>query len=167
MCFVQNGNARGIIFDEDLVMLDLNATSRDDVLEKMGQRLFERGYVNGDFVHAIIQREQDFPTGIETQRMGVAIPHTDTIYVKQASILVGVLAQPVIFKQMVSDDDIAVNIVFMLAIKEPEEQLAMLQRLVDIIQDDSALNGILNATSELEIASIVRAKLGDEIRICS
>lgn len=165
---MQNSNSqRGIIFDEDLVMLDLCATTRDDVLTKMGGKLLERGYVNGDFIHAIIKREQEFPTGIETQTMGVAIPHTDTEYVNQASIMVGVLTEPVVFQQMVSDDEIAVNIVFMLAIKEPEQQLAMLQRLVDIIQDDGALNGIRSATSELEIASIIREKLGEEVRICS
>ena len=165
---MQNSSSqRGIIFDEDLVMLDLSATTRDDVLTKMGGKLLERGYVNGDFIHAIIKREQEFPTGIETQTMGVAIPHTDTEYVNQASMMVGVLTEPVVFQQMVSDDEIPVNIVFMLAIKEPEQQLAMLQRLVDIIQDNGALNGIRNATSELEIASIIRGKLGEEVRICS
>ncbi|MBS4207879.1 PTS sugar transporter subunit IIA [Bacillus sp. FJAT-50079] len=155
---------RGIIFDEDLVILDLRATDREDVLMKIGGILIDRGYVNGDFINAIIKRERDFPTGIKTQSIGVAIPHTDTEYVNQASIIVGVLSKPVVFQQMVSDEDIAINIVFMLAIKEPEQQLTMLQRLVDIIQDDTTLNSICEATSELEIATIMRGKLGDEIR---
>lgn len=163
---MQNCNShRGIIFDENLVILDLRATDREDVLMKIGGRLTDRGFVNRDFINAIIKRERDFPTGIKTQSMGVAIPHTDTEYVNKASLIVGVLSKPVVFQQMVSDEDIEVNIVFMLAIKEPEQQVTMLQRLVDIFQDDTTLKSIYDATSELEIAAIMRKKLGNEIRI--
>ncbi|WP_203247288.1 PTS sugar transporter subunit IIA [Sporosarcina beigongshangi] len=162
---MQNCNSHsGIIFDEDLVILDLRAIDREDVLMKVGGRLTDRGFVNGDFINAIIKRERDFPTGIKIQSIGIAIPHADTEYVNQASIIVGVLSEPVVFQQMVSDEDIAVNIVFMLAIKKPEQQLTMLQKLVDIIQDDATLKSICGATSELEIATIMRGKLGDEVR---
>lgn len=159
-----NKSHKGMIFDEDLVILDLCATDREDVLAKIGTKLTERGYVNEDFINEVIKREREFPTGIKMEHIGIAIPHTDIEYVKQASIIVGVLREPVIFKQMVSDEDVAVSVVFMLALNEPQQQLIMLQRLMEIIQESTILNSICNATSKLEIAGIVRQKLGDEIR---
>lgn len=155
---------QGIIFDEDLVLLDLQATDREGLLGAMATKLMERGYVNGDFINAILKREQEFPTGIAAKDMGVAFPHADPGYVKETSIAVGVLAEPVTFKQMVSEEDVPVNVVFMLAIKEPEQQVTMLQRLMGIIQEEGCLNAIFHASSQVEVADLIKESLGDQVR---
>ncbi len=159
-----HNSRKGIIFDEELVMLNLDTADREDVLTRMGARLLERGYVNEDFIDAIIEREKNSPTGIAARGVGVALPHADVDYVNKASIMVGVLSKPVVFHEMVSDDEVGVSIVFMLAIKDPNQQVIMLQRLVGIIQDEPSLHRIYRAKSRSEIAAIIKDKLGDEIR---
>lgn len=145
----------GVIFDEKLVKLNLQAQSRDDALEQLGSLLVQRGYVNGNYVEAIIRREEEYPTGIQTESFGVAIPHTDKEYVRQASIAVAVLAEPVVFGEMGTDEELEVNMIFMLAIKEPDDQLAMLQRLVEVFQDANSLKNIYNAQTKSEIVAII------------
>src|SRR5690554_3289314 len=124
----------GIILNEELIMLNLDVVNREDVLREIGERLLNQGYVKKSFVDAIINREKDFSTGIQTKSIGVAIPHTDVEHVNRASIAIGILDKPVVFQNMGSEDEIEVSIIFMLAIKEPEQQLTMLQKLVNIFQ---------------------------------
>lgn len=155
----------GVILNKGLITLKLKAKDREDALRKMSKMLLEQGYVNKDFTKAIIEREKNFPTGLPTKNIGVAIPHTDVEYVNNASIAVGVLDKPVIFQNMGSDDESEIRIIFMLAIKEPDDQLVMLQKMVSIIQDEDALNEIVNA-NELEVLNIMKGFLGDIINEC-
>jgi PTS system galactitol-specific IIA component len=60
---------------------------------------------------------------------------------------------------MGSDDKLQINIIFMLAIKEPKEQLKMLQKLTEVFQDDNALEKIKNAKNELEVLEIMKSFL--------
>lgn len=156
----------GIILNEELIMLNLDVVNREDVLREIGERLLNQGYVKKSFVDAIINREKDFSTGIQTKSIGVAIPHTDVEHVNRASIAIGILDKPVVFQNMGSEDEIEVSIIFMLAIKEPEQQLTMLQKLVNIFQDEATLNSICNAKSKLEILTIMKTFLKDEITEC-
>lgn len=156
----------GIILNEELIIMNLDAKKKEDVLIKAFNILLNHGYVKESFIDAIIKREEDFPTGIQTSSIGVAIPHTDVQHVNKAGIAIVTLNKPVVFQEMGTDSDIEVSIIFMLAIKEPELQLAMLQNLVDIFQDESALNRICNAKDKLEIIDIMEFFLGHDINKC-
>ncbi len=153
----------GVMLNEELIMLNLDVTNREEALREIGERLLNQGCVKESFIDAIIKREKDFSTGIQTKSIGVAIPHTDVQHVNKASIAIGVLDKPVVFQNMGSDDEIEVSIIFMLAIKEPEQQLTMLQKLVNIFQDEATLDNIYNASSKLEIIDIMKTFLENEI----
>lgn len=156
-------NSQEVILNEETILLNLNVDDRIEALKEIGNRLLSQGYVKKSFIDAIIKREKKFATGIKTNSLGVAIPHTDVEHVNEASIAIGVLEKPVLFADMGSGDEIEVSIVFMLAIKEPNQQLTMLQKLVNIFQDEVTLNKIYNANSKPEIIHIMKAFLGDEI----
>lgn len=153
----------GVMLNEELIMLNLDVTNREEALREIGERLLNQGCVKESFIDAIIKREKDFSTGIQTKSIGVAIPHTDVQHVNKASIAIGVLDKPVVFQNMGSDDEIEVSIIFMLAIKEPEQQLTMLQKLVNIFQDEATLDNIYNASNKLEIIDIMKTFLENEI----
>lgn len=150
---------KGVTLNKELITLNFNAKDREDALRKMGAKLLKCGYVNKGFTEAIIEREKNFPTGISTKNIGVAIPHTDVEYVNKTSIAIGTLNKPVTFQNMGSDDELQINIIFMLAIKEPKEQLKMLQKLTEVFQDDNALEKIKNAKNELEVLEIMKSFL--------
>ncbi|MGY3750417.1 PTS sugar transporter subunit IIA [Vagococcus acidifermentans] len=129
-----------------------------DVLTDIANVLEKNGKVTSGYKQSLIEREKKFPTGLETETIGIAIPHTDSHYVKESAIAVCVLEHPVPFIQMgTEDEEVKVELIFMLALKNAEDQLEMLQTLVELIQDDQIILALKNAGSADDVlASIER-----------
>ncbi|GCF94400.1 PTS sugar transporter subunit IIA [Enterococcus florum] len=125
-------------------------TDKEELLKKMSSVLMEEGFVKESYQHAVIERERVFPTGLPTPGISVAIPHTDSEHVIKEGFLVGVLSQPVTFEIMASKQEyVDVELVFMLAIKEPEKQLVMLQSLIALCQEEKNLH-LLKAGEQMD-----------------
>ncbi|MBB5180935.1 PTS system galactitol-specific IIA component [Planomicrobium koreense] len=122
--------------DEELVAIDLEVNSKEEVLSILGNQLQEKGFVKEGFIESVLKREQSYPTGLPTEPFGVAIPHTDGDMVHVSKIAFASLKNPVKFFAMGSSDvTIEVKVVFMLALKNPADQLEMLQKLVGLFQE--------------------------------
>jgi PTS system galactitol-specific IIA component len=142
--------------DESLVKVKLQARNWEDVLRKMGTTLFEQGYVRDTYIKGLIDRETEFPTGIAIDKMGVAIPHTEASHVIKTTVAVAVLDKSVPFSLMGSDEgSVDVDIVFMLAVDNPDKHLLFLQKLMGILQKEEVLLGIKNAEYSKVIAEIL------------
>jgi len=142
--------------DETLVKVKLQARNWEDVLKKMGTILLEQGYVRDTYIKGLIDREKEFPTGIATHNMGVAIPHTEASHVIKTTVAVAVLEKSVSFSLMGSDEgSVDVDIVFMLAVNNPDKHLLFLQKLMGILQKEEVLLGIKNAAYPKAIAEIL------------
>ena len=118
------------LLDQNLVMINLEAETQQEALEKLAGRLYETGYVKETYAQAILEREKVFPTGLPTEGYGVAIPHTDVEHVHKPAVALGILQKPVKFNLMGDlnpESQVDVQIMFMLAIKEPHMQLELLQ----------------------------------------
>jgi len=119
----------------DLIIIGLQAKSKEDVIRHLAALLQERGYVTDDYADAVLERERGFPTGLPTVDVHVAIPHTDTSHCLKPGIAVAILAQPVEFGEMATrDKTLFVDIVFLLAITDPKEQVKWLQSLIGMFQ---------------------------------
>lgn len=138
--------------DEDLIITDVNGNSDFEVLRELGRGLFKKGYVKESFIEAIIEREKIFPTGIENSKVNVAIPHTDAEHVLKPGLAIGVLRKDIRFKRMDdSEQDVIVQLVFVLALKNPEEQLKFLKELMLLIQDQDLMKKFCNCNSSKEV----------------
>lgn len=150
-----------INFTEALILTDVEAKTNMEVLDCLADNLCQQGMVKESYKQAIKDRENNFATGLPTSSVGVAIPHTDIEHVNQASISVGVLKNTVDFCIMGEEDsNVPVKLVFMLAMKEAHAQLELLQKLMQIFQDEEALTTLASAASKAKIKEIVSAKLG-------
>jgi len=70
------------------------------------------------------------------------------------------LHQPVDFQAMDNPNNtVPVEIVIMLAIKEPKSQLVMLQKIIEMIQNKEALEQLHAAQSKSEVVGIVKQYL--------
>ena len=116
------------MLDRELIFLNFEADDREDLLSRLSDILYEKGYENESFKQAILEREKVFPTGLPTLGVKVALPHTDTEHVIKPAILISTLKEPVVFKEMGNGvNDIDVGIVFLLAVKNPAYQVKLLQ----------------------------------------
>lgn len=61
----------------ELVFFDFEAADRLDFFKKLGKKLKEGGYVKDSWLDAILEREKNYPTGLECASISVALPHVD------------------------------------------------------------------------------------------
>ena len=140
--------------DKDFIVLQLQAQNSAEVICQLGMLLLRKGCVKQGYIEAVLQRETKLPTGLELPNFSVAIPHTNPEHVRKAAFAVGVLAKPVPFHCMVAPDVTTdVHIVFLLAIKDPDKQVELLQKLMALFQNPSLLDGLRRAKTKEEIAT--------------
>lgn len=144
---------------DSLIFTGLEAGTSDDVMKQLGAAFIKEGYCKDTYVEALMKRESEFPTGLDVDGIGVAIPHTDVSHVKEPGIAIAVLKNPVTFIQMGTDDETTqVRLVFMLAVKDPNAHLENLQQIIAIIQDTDVLKKLLEVNEKKEIIEIIREK---------
>lgn len=145
--------------DKEVIVPGLEAATYEDVMKNLGQKLIDAGYAKDSYTEALITREKNFPTGLDIDGMGVAIPHTDVSHVNRPAIAIAVLKNPVTFIQMGTDDEeVGVKLVFMLAVTDPSAHIDELQRIIEIIQDKAVLEKLFETTDKEKIIEIIREK---------
>jgi PTS system galactitol-specific IIA component len=144
----------------DLIQIKLEAEDSAGVIRTLGGMLHAKGFVHDSFIDAVIEREKIFATGLPTPEIQVAIPHADVEHVKRSAFAIGVLANPVTFGEMGSQDGtVDVQFVCCLAIKESDSLVLLLQNLVGIFQDTDFLRQLLTQESAEEVADLMNARL--------
>ena len=144
---------------ESLIMTEVKASSSQEVFQQMGGALTREGYTKDSYVAALSEREKGFPTGLDINGIGVAIPHTDVSHVNKSGIAIGVLKEPVLFVQMATDDEVVkVKLVFMLSVVNPEAHLEELKQILAIIQDTDVLSKLTEAKEKQQIINIIKEK---------
>lgn len=146
---------------EDLIGFNLEAENYEEVIQKIGQDAYQKGYVKEDFSDAVIKREKLYPTALPTEVLKVAIPHPmERDSVLKSAIIVTKLKKPVNFVLMGSDNELVpVNIVFTLAINGTKNQLTILQKLVGLFSVPESMAQIDKASSSKEMITTLKSLL--------
>lgn len=146
--------------NQALIFTGLKADTYEDVMRQAGNAFIREGYGKESYVQALIEREREFPTGLNVDGYGVAIPHTAVEHVNKSGIGIAILKNPVTFREMGADeeDTVEVRIVFMLAVVEPNQHIEELQQILAVLQDKAVLGVLLQAESKEEIIRIIREK---------
>lgn len=145
------------ILEPQAVMLGVQASTSEEVIRLLADRLQSLGYVKDSFADAVIMREQSMPTGLPLEREeNVAVPHTDPEHVVKAGIALATLSKPVAFGNMEDPDDkLAIGTVFLLAINDKDRQIDTLQQIMAVIQSPQALDALKQARTVAQIAAIL------------
>ncbi|MBM7579357.1 PTS sugar transporter subunit IIA [Jeotgalibacillus terrae] len=135
------------IFKKENIYLNESASSKTEAIEKAGNVLAEKGYVDADYVTSMLEREQISTTYIGNK---IAIPHgteDSKKLVKQSGISVLQLPEGVMF------DDNEVNIVVGIAGKDGEH-LEILSKIAITCSEEENVERLIHAKSEEEIIAI-------------
>lgn len=149
-------------FSKDLIALDVEAETSQDAIRILSDLLYQRGCVKDTFFQAVIDREQEFATGLPCDVCGIAIPHTDPIHVNEMAVAIGVLTNPIPFGMMGGSGQIDVDLVFLMALKDCESQIRMLQRFAEFFQDKDQLQNIRSASSKDVILEIMNSRFNSK-----
>lgn len=69
---------------EELVVLNLDSADRTELFKQMAKIFSDKGYVKEGFYNFIVEREENYPTGLDLGTHTVAIPHGNPEYIKQS-----------------------------------------------------------------------------------
>ncbi|MCT4379576.1 PTS sugar transporter subunit IIA [Leuconostoc pseudomesenteroides] len=140
---------------EKIIELDYGSNSWEDVLRHLSEKMVESGSVKSSYIDAVVEREKEFPTGLNTEGVGIAIPHTDAEHVIRDQIAVLRLKNPVTFLQMGDGEPVEAKLIFMLALTKPHEQLSMLQKLVMLIQGTVKVKQLLKLQDNSDVLTVL------------
>ena len=128
------------MFEKKIALFHEEASTRDEALKKLADEFVKAGVVRDDFYEGILKREANFPTGLITDTIGVAIPHTDSEYIIENQLGFMSLKEPVEFRFMADPDQtVQVKLMIMMALQS-HDQVDMLCKLMDIFSDPELLN---------------------------
>lgn len=141
------------IIDENLIIIGADVSTAEECIQLGGEMLLKNGRVKEEYVNAVLKREIIFPTGLQGESMGLAIPHTDSTFVEKPSVAVIIPNKPVKFRAMGGREDeyVDCSIILPLAVKDSKNQLTMLKKIVKILGNSELLERIIHATTKEEI----------------
>ena len=116
----QDAVSLGSLIHEDMVYFAVEAETWQDVVRILAGHAIEHGYAVEGYAEDVIEREELYPTGLPTDVMKVAIPHAMVQdHVKEAEMGDG-------------ENDVPVEMVYMLVAKGDKHHLAVLQQLISV-----------------------------------
>ncbi|WP_282920432.1 PTS sugar transporter subunit IIA [Ignavigranum ruoffiae] len=124
------------LIEEDLVFIS-NQTSVDAIFDEISQQLFQAEVVSEDFCQHLKEREANFPTGLDLTPLfgdvlGIAVPHTETQYVRVKKVIPIKLNQVVEIHNMIQPDEtLKINFMFMILNDDPSGQADILARIME------------------------------------
>lgn len=137
------------------IILNSHSETWQQVLLEIGSTFRTPAEVTDAFVDALLEREENYPTGLPVSPVAVALPHADGVYVRKAGLGLCTLSRPVPFHQMGSPElTVSVRLVICIALPEEkrDEQAVLLGQLIDRIQSEELVQRVLNARTVKDAA---------------
>lgn len=123
------------IIDKNLVFDNVDLTTKEAVIEFLSLKLYQYGYVNGEYCKSVLDRESILSTDIGKL---IAIPHGKSDLILKNTIVIASLKQPIVWNKNM------VQLVFMIVMNmdNPNETKAVLNDLYKIIDSDDLANAL-------------------------
>jgi len=144
------------IFDESLIIQELNGHTKHEAIQEMVDRLDSTGkLVNKEAYHqAVLNREAKYSTGIG---MGVAIPHGKSSGVRETALVFARSSDGIDFDSM---DGKPVHLLFMIAVPDEvsDDHLKILGTISSMLMHQNIRNDLMEATSFEEVNDVLGNK---------
>lgn len=134
----------------------LETKTDKETIEVLSNILIKNEDVLPAYTSSVIEAEINLATGIDLNSISIAIPHTNNAeLINNTAVAIGILKKPVSFGSMiVVSETTPVSIVFLLAVKGINEQLAVIARLMKALQNEEWVDDFCKASSENDMRLI-------------
>lgn len=145
----------------NLILRDVEAANAEEAIRKVGQRFYDEGFVKDTYIDAVVAREKNYATGLQLADIAVAMPHTDPQHVNRPGVCIAQLKHPVGFEHMGDPDTkVQAEMLFMMAIKNPDEQVELLQKVLGVFQQPEVVAAFRAAKNEDELFEAAQKYIG-------
>ncbi|MEA4895381.1 MAG: PTS sugar transporter subunit IIA [Oscillospiraceae bacterium] len=142
---------------EECIDLNVTAANREEVLEHLVALLEKQGFVDTEYTKKILEREKNYPTGLCFSKIKIAIPHGDPQYVNESSIAIGRCINKPMFGSMEDpSEQVGVDIVVLLAVKDPESHLTILNNLMEMFTIEKNCEVLISGNSNEEVCQLFK-----------
>lgn len=140
----------------EFVIMDLEVSSKQELLEIMATRFEENGIVKDTYKQAVLDREEVYPTGLLLGDINIAIPHCDNKHANTNAIAIAKLTKPITFKYMADPEiDVPVSFAIMLSISNPKDQVPVLSSMIEVLSKQENMKELILAESAEQIINII------------
>ncbi|MGH2117291.1 PTS sugar transporter subunit IIA [Aerococcus sp. L_32] len=146
------------LLQEDLINLNLKADSKKELFVEIAKDLYVKGYVNKGYLDALTEREENFPTGLETKFLSIALPHADPEFIEKPFVYIVKNNEKLDFLQMGDNKDLSVDSFLFLGINEPDKQVGLLAKLMELFMDESFVSEFISISSSSNMYSLLKDK---------
>lgn len=144
------------ILYEDLINFDVNVNNYEEAIRFNSDILVKDGFVEEGYAEMVIEREKDFSTGLIATGRGIAIPHTNPTLVNKQAVCVLIPKKPIDFIMMGTTDQVVkAEVLFPLVIKDPNSQLSLLKKIVQLLQNDQLIDDIYHCRDKKKIMEML------------
>ena len=135
------------------ILLNAPVTTKNDVLELISQKLSDIGLVSGDYLDALVSREEKVSTYLIN---GVAIPH-GVNEAKQQVVKTGVFIVQAPQGVVWNDKGEVARLIVGIAAKG-KDHLSLLQRLTKVVMDEAVAEQLATTTDKNDILRALSEK---------
>lgn len=133
------------VIKEELILIDVDATSKDGVIDKLTSVLYDKEYVNDKFMLSVYKREI---MGNTCFKNNTAIPHGFPEHVNNSAIVIGKLSKPIEW-----EIGIEIDVVFLIALKDDSRDY--FRSLNSLISNETVMNLIRESSNVSEIRNLI------------
>lgn len=131
---------------KDLVFLDQTFENYEQVFNFVGDQALNLGLVEASFGQSLIDREDEFPTGLKVGEMAISISHTDPEHIKKEFISIVRPSQAVTFQAIDQPEEaLDVQLIFVLGLQKAVNQLEALKAIMVLLEDTDKLQAFLTS----------------------
>lgn len=144
--------------NKDCIWLNQEQKNKEDLFTVCAKRLETLDLVEPEYLKALLEREKQFPTGLQMENYAVAIPHADPSVIKKDFIAVVTLKETI--KMYCMEDtskEADVKTFFLLGLKNGESHLKILREFITMIQNEDIINALHKVEDENEVINIIEA----------
>lgn len=141
------------------VLLDLDCTTKDEVLSLLSDKALELGITNDrDAVKAAFDaREEEGSTGMMD---GFAVPHAKTDAIKDAAVIVTRFVAPIADWESIDGTEITVGIALLVPDAEAgSTHIALLAQIARALMDEGFREVIRTATEPSQVSELINDRL--------
>lgn len=140
---------------KDTIFLDVDVNNRDELFATISSKLEDLGYVKSSYSNALSTREDEFPTGLITKYLPIALPHADPENVNEAFIAVVKNSKKIHMLQMGTNEDLEAQYFFFLGITDSSHQVILLQKFMQLLQDKNFVDSLVAVTNENDMFNLL------------
>jgi PTS system galactitol-specific IIA component len=151
-------NGLAALVRPEFVTIATHTDDAESLIRDLGALLVASGVARATLPDAAVERERTYPTGLLLAPDGpnAALPHADREHVISSAAAIAVLRDPVVFHRMDEPaEPVPVRLVILLALAEPDGQLAALREAGALLQDPARVSRLLGATNPQELLAVL------------